>query len=241
MRILKAEYLSKTYNSRSVVKDVSVEIKSGEVVGLLGPNGAGKTTTFYMILGLVASEHGKILLDAQNITSLPIHKRAKLGIGYLPQETSVFRKLTTRENILAILELNHDLNKQDREERCEELISTFSLSNVSSSLAISLSGGEKRRLEIARCLAINPSFILFDEPFAGVDPISILDIKETINNLKEQGIGILITDHNVRETLDICDHAYILSNGSIIAQGNTQEVLSNQKVIDVYLGDEFKI
>lgn len=241
MHLLEAKSLSKSYGSRSVVKDVSVQIKSGEVVGLLGPNGAGKTTTFYMILGLVNSDHGNISLNSRDITTLPIHKRAKLGIGYLPQETSVFRKLTTRDNILAILELNSSLSKEEREERCNELISLFNLSSVSKSLAISLSGGEKRRLEIARCLAINPEFILFDEPFAGVDPISILDIKETINSLKEQGIGILITDHNVRETLDICDRAYILSSGTIIAKGRPKEVLSNQKVIDVYLGDEFKI
>ncbi|MBT4962927.1 MAG: LPS export ABC transporter ATP-binding protein [Francisellaceae bacterium] len=241
MSTLKASSLTKSYKNRPVVNGVSIEINSGEIVGLLGPNGAGKTTTFYMILGLTGSENGNIYLDEKDITLMPIHKRAQLGIGYLPQEPSVFRKLTTWDNIYAILELNPKHSKHERDEICNELIENFNLSNVSSSLGISLSGGERRRLEIARCLAINPRFILFDEPFAGVDPISILDIKETISSLSQQGIGILITDHNVRETLDICDHAYILSNGKIMAKGVPEEILANEQVKKVYLGDNFKI
>jgi len=241
MSILSVQSISKSFKLRQVVKGVSDEIKSGEVVGLLGPNGAGKTTAFYMIVGLVAADSGKILLDGKDLTAQPMHKRAKLGLGYLPQEASIFRKLTVEQNILAILENRDDLDRAGREKELENLLDELHVGHVRSSLGISLSGGERRRVEIARALAANPLFVLLDEPFAGVDPISVLDIQRIIRHLCERGIGVLITDHNVRETLGICGHAYILSDGSLIAYGSPEEILENQHVREVYLGQEFKL
>ncbi len=241
MSILSVQNISKSFKLRQVVKGLSVEIKSGEVVGLLGPNGAGKTTAFYMIVGLVAADSGKILLDGKDLTAQPMHKRAKLGLGYLPQEASIFRKLTVEQNILAILENRDDLDRAGREKELENLLDELHVGHVRSSLGISLSGGERRRVEIARALAANPLFVLLDEPFAGVDPISVLDIQRIIRHLCERGIGVLITDHNVRETLGICGHAYILSDGSLIAYGSPEEILENQHVREVYLGQEFKL
>lgn len=241
MNILKAENLAKKYQARTVVKDVSIQIETGEIVGLLGPNGAGKTTCFYMIVGLIASNHGKILLDHQDITKLPMHLRAQVGIGYLPQEASVFRKLTVAENILAILELREDLNPQQRQDRLEHLMQEFHISHLRDNLGISLSGGERRRVEIARALAMDPKFMLLDEPFAGVDPISVIDIKRVITHLRDRNIGVLITDHNVRETLTICTRGYIVNEGEIICSGNAQEILANKKVREVYLGHEFDL
>lgn len=236
-----AKNLAKKYASRWVVKNVSLEVKSGEIIGLLGPNGAGKTTSFYMIVGLVRANKGKILLDDVNITSRPIHIRARLGIGYLPQEPSVFRKLSVKDNILAILQMQKELNDQEREERLEKLLEEFHLTHIRNTLGISLSGGERRRTEIARALATSPKFILLDEPFAGVDPISVIDIKRIIQHLTDRGIGVLITDHNVRETLDICDKAYIVNDGELIAHGTAEEVLAHEEVKKVYLGDQFKL
>jgi len=241
MSILSAQEISKSYKLRQVVKSLSVEIKSGEVVGLLGPNGAGKTTAFYMIVGLVAADTGKILLDGQDLTPLPMHRRARLGLGYLPQEASIFRKLTVEQNIMAILENRDDLDRQSREEELEKLLAELHISHVRTGLGISLSGGERRRVEIARALAANPLFVLLDEPFAGVDPISVLDIQRIIRHLCERDIGVLITDHNVRETLGICGRAYILSDGSLIASGSPADILENQHVREVYLGQEFKL
>ena len=241
MSILSVRDISKSYKLRKVVKSLSVEIKSGEVVGLLGPNGAGKTTAFYMIVGLIAADTGSILLDGQDLTALPMHRRAKLGVGYLPQEASIFRKLSVEENILAILENRDDLNRAGREEELEKLLDELHVSHVRTSLGISLSGGERRRVEIARALAAAPLFVLLDEPFAGVDPISVLDIQRIIRHLCERDIGVLITDHNVRETLGICGRAYILSDGSLIASGPPEEILDNQHVREVYLGQEFKL
>ncbi|MDJ0760275.1 MAG: LPS export ABC transporter ATP-binding protein [Woeseiaceae bacterium] len=241
MSILSAQDISKSYKLRKVVKGLSVEIKSGEVVGLLGPNGAGKTTAFYMIVGLVAADTGSILLDGKDLTALPMHKRAKLGVGYLPQEASIFRKLSVEDNILAILENRDDLDRAGREEELEKLLDELHVSHVRTSLGISLSGGERRRVEIARALAADPLFVLLDEPFAGVDPISVLDIQRIIRHLCERDIGVLITDHNVRETLGICGRAYILSDGSLIASGPPSEILENQHVREVYLGQEFKL
>jgi lipopolysaccharide export system ATP-binding protein len=241
MSILSVQDISKSYKLRQVVKGLSVEIKSGEVVGLLGPNGAGKTTAFYMIVGLIAADSGKILLDGKDLTAQPMHRRAKLGLGYLPQEASIFRKLTVEQNILAILENRDDLDRAGREKELENLLDELHVGHVRSSLGISLSGGERRRVEIARALAADPLFVLLDEPFAGVDPISVLDIQRIIRHLCERGIGVLITDHNVRETLGICGHAYILSDGSLIAYGSPQEILENQHVREVYLGQEFKL
>ena len=241
MSILSVQDISKSYKLRQVVKSLSVEIKSGEVVGLLGPNGAGKTTAFYMIVGLIVADSGKILLDGKDLTAQPMHKRAKLGLGYLPQEASIFRKLTVEQNILAILENRDDLDRAGREKELENLLDELHVGHVRSSLGISLSGGERRRVEIARALAANPLFVLLDEPFAGVDPISVLDIQRIIRHLCERGIGVLITDHNVRETLGICGHAYILSDGSLIASGSPEEILENQHVREVYLGQEFKL
>ena len=241
MSILSVQNISKSYKLRKVVKDLSLEIKSGEVVGLLGPNGAGKTTAFYMIVGLIAADSGNILLDGKDLTALPMHRRAKLGVGYLPQEASIFRKLTVEQNILAILENRDDLDRAGREKELENLLDELHVGHVRSSLGISLSGGERRRVEIARALAADPLFVLLDEPFAGVDPISVLDIQRIIRHLCERGIGVLITDHNVRETLGICGHAYILSDGSLIAAGSPQEILENQHVREVYLGQEFKL
>lgn len=241
MKQLKAVNLKKQFKSRTVVDGISVDIKQGEIVGLLGPNGAGKTTCFYMIVGLLASDEGKIFLDEKDITTKAMHERARLGISYLPQEASVFRKLTVAENILAILQLRQDLTPQQREERLQLLMEEFNITHLSNSLGISLSGGERRRLEIARALAIEPAFILLDEPFAGVDPISVIDIKKIIAHLCQRGIGVLITDHNVRETLDICQRGYIVSQGKIICQGSPKTILANKQVRSVYLGEEFSL
>lgn len=241
MPALIAEHLSKTYKKRTVVKDVSLRVEAGEIVGLLGPNGAGKTTSFYMIVGLVKGEVGKIILDDTDITSMPIHQRARLGVGYLPQEPSIFRKLTVEDNILAILELRRDLKKADRKTELEKLLEEFNITHIRKNTGMSLSGGERRRVEIARALAINPKFILLDEPFAGVDPISVIDLKRFIRHLQTRGIGVLITDHNVRETLDVCERAYIVSDGEILCEGTPAEVLQNQQVRDVYLGESFSL
>ena len=241
MSILSVQNISKSYKLRKVVKGISLQIKSGEVVGLLGPNGAGKTTAFYMIVGLIVADSGKILLDDKDLTSQPMHRRAKLGLGYLPQEASIFRKLTVEQNILAILENRDDLDRAGRERELENLLDELHVGHVRGSPGISLSGGERRRVEIARALAANPLFVLLDEPFAGVDPISVLDIQRIIRHLSEREIGVLITDHNVRETLGICGRAYILSDGSLIAEGSPQDILENQHVREVYLGQEFKL
>jgi len=241
MSILSVQEISKSYKLRKVVKSISLEIKNGEVVGLLGPNGAGKTTAFYMIVGLIVADSGKILLDGKDLTTQPMHRRAKLGLGYLPQEASIFRKLTVEKNILAILENRDDLDRAGREQELENLLDELHVGHVRSSLGISLSGGERRRVEIARALAADPLFVLLDEPFAGVDPISVLDIQRIIRHLCEREIGVLITDHNVRETLGICSRAYILSDGILIAAGSPEEILQNQHVREVYLGQEFKL
>ncbi|CAN0597712.1 unnamed protein product [Ectocarpus sp. 12 AP-2014] len=241
MAVLRASNLAKSYKQKKVVIDVSLEIRSGEIVGLLGPNGAGKTTCFYMIVGLVPADHGRITIDSQDITPLPMHGRARKGIGYLPQEASVFRKLTVRDNIMAILETRKDLSKADRDAKLEELLEEFHITHIRDSVGMALSGGERRRVEIARALAMEPAFILLDEPFAGVDPISVSDIKQIIRHLRDKGIGVLITDHNVRETLDICENAYIVSGCHIIASGNSSEILANQQVKEVYLGNEFRL
>lgn len=239
MSCLKAVNLEKQYRSRKVVKNVSIEVKPGEVVGLLGPNGAGKTTSFYMIVGLISADNGKVLLDDKDITRFPMHQRARMGIGYLPQESSVFRKLKVSENILAILELRKELNRKQRQEILDQLLTEFHITHLRNSLGMSLSGGERRRVEIARALAMNPRYILLDEPFAGIDPISVIDIKRIISHLSERQIGVLITDHNVRETLDICHRAYIVHDGTIIADGTPQFILGDKKVREVYLGNEF--
>ena len=241
MSILTVRDISKKYKFREVVKNISLEITSGEVVGLLGPNCAGKTTAFYMIVGLVAADRGQILLDGQDLTPLPMHKRSSMGLGYLPQEASIFRKLSVEHNILAILENRDDLDQPGREQQLDELLDELHVGHVRTSLGISLSGGERRRVEIARALAANPRFVLLDEPFAGVDPISVLDIQRIIRHLSDRGIGVLITDHNVRETLGICGRAYILNDGSLIASGSPDEILDNQHVREVYLGQEFKL
>ena len=236
-----AQGLSKSYKSKQVVKNVSLVVNAGQIVGLLGPNGAGKTTSFYMIVGLVPNDDGQIILNDENVTLAPMHERARRGIGYLPQEASIFRKLTVADNIMAILQTRKSLSEQDRQEKLEHLLEEFNISHIKDNLGMSLSGGERRRVEIARALAAEPEFILLDEPFAGVDPISVGDIKKIIIHLKERGIGILITDHNVRETLDVCEHAYIVSHGEIIAQGNADQILANQQVRDVYLGEQFTL
>lgn len=241
MAVLRASNLAKSYKQKKVVLDVSLEIRSGEIVGLLGPNGAGKTTCFYMIVGLVPADHGRITIDTQDITPLPMHGRARKGIGYLPQEASVFRKLTVRDNIMAILETRKGMSRTEREAKLEELLEEFHITHIRDSVGMALSGGERRRVEIARALAMEPAFILLDEPFAGVDPISVSDIKHIIRHLRDKGIGVLITDHNVRETLDICENAYIVSGGHIIASGNAEAILANQQVKEVYLGDEFRL
>lgn len=241
MAILKVENLAKSYKKRAVVKDVSLEVEAGQVIGLLGPNGAGKTTTFYMIVGLVTNDKGRITLDDEDLTLLPMHARARRGIGYLPQESSVFRKLTVRDNIMAILETRKDLDSEGREAALDSLVAEFNIGHIVGSLGMSLSGGERRRVEIARALAAEPKFILLDEPFAGVDPISVMDIKKIIQQLRNRGIGVLITDHNVRETLSVCERAYIVSQGELIASGSAQQILANQQVKDVYLGDQFTL
>ncbi len=238
---LRANCLNKCYKKRTVVKDVSLHITNGEIVGLLGPNGAGKTTSFYLIVGIIAVDNGSIFLNDTEITHLPMHTRAKLGLGYLPQEASVFRKLSVEDNIMAILQLRRDLKKQERTVLLEELLQEFHISHIRKSMGVSLSGGERRRVEIARALATEPNFILLDEPFAGVDPISVIDIKRIITHLKQRNIGVLITDHNVRETLDICERAYIVNEGGIICNGTPEEILSDQKVREVYLGEDFYI
>ena len=237
---LSTHNLRKRYKKRTVVEDVSVEVGSGEVVGLLGPNGAGKTTCFYMVVGLVACDGGEVYIDEKKITHLPIHKRAKLGVSYLPQEASVFRKLTVVENIKAVLELQH-YSSDEIEDRAERLLEELHIGHIRNSSAASLSGGERRRVEIARALATEPRFILLDEPFAGVDPIAVLDIQKIIRFLKERDIGVLITDHNVRETLGICDHAYILNEGSVLASGRPEEIIYNDSVRKVYLGENFRL
>lgn len=241
MSTLIAQRLSKRFKARQVVRQISLEISSGEVVGLLGPNGAGKTTAFYMIVGLISCDAGSISLDGEDLTHLPMHRRARLGLGYLPQEASIFRKLSVEDNIMAVLELRAELSRNDRETRLEELLDELHISHVRTSLGMSLSGGERRRVEIARALAAEPRFVLLDEPFAGVDPISVLDIQRIIRHLAERQIGVLITDHNVRETLGICGRAYILSDGAMIAQGAPAEILANQQVREVYLGDSFRL
>jgi lipopolysaccharide export system ATP-binding protein len=238
---LMAKNLSKTYQQRQILKDVSVDIRSGEIVGLLGPNGAGKTTCFYLILGIIAPEAGHIWLNKKEITQQPIHLRAQMGIGYLPQEASIFRKMTVEENILAILQTRADLDKSAQILILEDLLKEFRITHIRDMMGISLSGGERRRVEIARALAINPKFILLDEPFAGVDPISIIDIKNIIHLLSQKGIGILMTDHNVRDTLDICDRAYIVNQGKVISEGSTAHILQDSEVRKVYLGENFSI
>ena len=240
MSQLKASNLKKRYKSRTVVQDVSIEVQSGEVVGLLGPNGAGKTTCFYMIVGLVHLDGGSISLDGTEISRLPIHRRARLGLSYLPQEMSVFRRMTVEENVQAVLELQ-SLSETEIEDRLENLLRELNITHLRGNPALSLSGGERRRVEIARALATRPSFILLDEPFAGVDPIAVLDIQKIIGFLKERGIGVLITDHNVRETLGICDHAYIINEGSVLAQGKPDEIVYNESVRRVYLGEHFRM
>jgi lipopolysaccharide export system ATP-binding protein len=232
--------LKKRYNTRTVVQDVSLSVKSGEVVGLLGPNGAGKTTSFYMIVGLCATDGGEIFIDEQDITHLPIHRRARLGLAYLPQEASIFRRLTVAENILAVLELQ-GYAPAEMNTRLEALLNDLHITHIRDNPAISLSGGERRRVEIARALATDPRFILLDEPFAGVDPIAVLDIQKIIHFLRERGIGVLITDHNVRETLGICDRAYIINAGSVMAEGKPDEIIYNEGVRKVYLGEHFKL
>jgi lipopolysaccharide export system ATP-binding protein len=240
--VLRAESLGKEYRKRRVVSNLSLEVRSGEVVGLLGPNGAGKTTAFYMIVGLVPCDEGRIWLDDREVTGLPMYRRARLGLGYLPQEASVFRKLSVEDNISAILEVREDLDDDaDREAALESLLEELHIGHIRSSIGMSLSGGERRRVEIARALAAEPRFILLDEPFAGVDPISVDDIQRIIQHLSSRGIGVLITDHNVRETLGICGRAYIVSSGSVIASGSTEEILANPEVREVYLGQDFRL
>ena len=239
--VLRATNLAKSYKSRQVVRDVSLEVATGQIVGLLGPNGAGKTTTFYMIVGIVPSDKGEVAIDQNVLTFQPMHERARQGVGYLPQESSIFRKLSVYENIMAILQTRKELSKTQREQAADELLDDFNISHIRNTLGMSLSGGERRRVEIARALAANPKFILLDEPCAGVDPISVGDIKKIIYQLKDRGIGILITDHNVKETLDVCETAYIVSHGSLIAAGSAEEILNNQEVRDVYLGEQFSL
>lgn len=244
--VLQAHHLKKNYGKRQVVKDVSLTVRAGEVVGLLGPNGAGKTTSFYMIVGLVPTGGGDITIDGQSIEHMPIHRRARLGLGYLPQETSIFRKLNVEENVRAVLELQHDadgkpLSQVEIERRLTALLKDLRVEHLRASPALALSGGERRRVEIARALASQPRFILLDEPFAGIDPIAVIEIQRIINFLKNRGIGVLITDHNVRETLGICDHAYIISDGHVLAQGTPSEIVNNVDVRRVYLGEHFRM
>jgi lipopolysaccharide export system ATP-binding protein len=238
---LKATHLAKSYKKRHVVRDVSMTVKAGEIVGLLGPNGAGKTTCFYMIVGLVKADKGQIFINDQDITAFAMHDRARQGIGYLPQEASIFRKLSVEDNLMSILELRKDLSPSDRKATLENLLQEFHITHIRDSLGMSLSGGERRRVEIARALASEPKFILLDEPFAGVDPISVNDIKETVKHLQSRGIGVLITDHNVRETLDICEKAYIVSEGVILAEGAPADILANEQVKAAYLGESFRL
>jgi lipopolysaccharide export system ATP-binding protein len=239
--MLAATGLQKSYRSRAVVRDFAFRLREGEVVGLLGPNGAGKTTTFYMVVGLVGVDAGRISLDDRDITQLPMHARAKLGVGYLPQEPSVFRRLTVAQNVLAILELRDDLDAKGRQAELESLLDELQISHIADSRGVSLSGGERRRVEITRALAAKPRFLLLDEPFAGIDPISVVEIQRIVKQLRARGIGILITDHNVRETLGICDHAYIMNEGTVLAQGVPADVLADERVREVYLGREFRM
>jgi lipopolysaccharide export system ATP-binding protein len=241
MTSLRAIGLAKSYKSRQVVRDLSIEVSNGEVVGLLGPNGAGKTTAFYMIVGLVPCDAGRIHLGETDLTTLPMHRRARLGLGYLPQEASVFRKLSVEDNVMAILETRDDLDRGAREQRLEELLEELRIGHVRRSLGLSLSGGERRRVEIARALAAEPRFMLLDEPFAGVDPLSVLDIQRIIRELTSRDIGVLITDHNVRETLGVCGRAYIVNQGTVIAAGSAEEILANPQVREVYLGQSFRL
>ena len=241
MNRLSIKKISKEYDSKKIVSNVSIEVNTGEVIGLLGPNGAGKTTCFYMVTGLIPPGSGKIYMNNKDITKLSIDERANLGIGYLAQEPSIFRGLSVNDNILAILEQREDINKKEKKEKLLELLKTFNIEHIKNTMGISLSGGERRRAEIARALASDPKFILLDEPFAGIDPISVIDIQDIIKKLKKNNIGILITDHNVRETLDVCDRSYILNNSKIIAEGKSKEILSNEKVQKVYLGENFKM
>ncbi len=240
MKTLRSEGLVKIYKKRKVVNKASVQVSKGEIVGLLGPNGAGKTTTFYMIVGMIKPDEGKVFLDDQDITSIPMYKRAKMGIGYLPQEASVFRRLTVEDNINAVLEMMK-LNSQQRKEKCEKLLEDLTITQIRKSLGFQLSGGERRRTEIARSLATDPNFILLDEPFAGVDPIAVEDIMNIVANLKNRGIGVLITDHNVHETLSIVDKAYILINGVIFKQGSAEDLANDEEVRKLYLGEKFKL
>ncbi|MFL7022784.1 LPS export ABC transporter ATP-binding protein [Enterovibrio norvegicus] len=241
MAILTAKNLAKSYNGRKVVTDVSLEVKSGEIVGLLGPNGAGKTTSFYMIVGLVARDEGSIHIDDTDISIQPMHNRSRMGIGYLPQEASIFRKLSVYDNLMAVLQTRSKMTKEERQDKAEDLLEEFNIQHIRNSMGMALSGGERRRVEIARALAANPKFILLDEPFAGVDPISVIDIKKIIEHLRDRGLGVLITDHNVRETLSVCEHAYIVSQGHLIAHGTPDEVLNDEHVKRVYLGDQFRL
>lgn len=241
MSTLSAQNIKKRFKMRDVVNDISLDIKSGEVVGLLGPNGAGKTTAFYMIVGLIRCDAGKIMLDDTDLTPMPMHQRARLGLGYLPQEASIFRKLTVTDNIMAILQTRQELRRDDRQRLLEELLDELNISHIRNSQGINLSGGERRRVEIARALAAEPRFIMLDEPFAGVDPITVLDIQRIIQHLTKRDIGVLITDHSVREALGICDRAYILANGEMIACGSADEIVKNEHVQQVYLGDDFKL
>lgn len=241
MFVLYAEHLAKSYKSRQVVSDVSFTVNSNEIVGLLGPNGAGKTTSFYMVVGLVRHDQGIIRIDDEDISLLPMHERAKKGVGYLPQEASIFRRLSVYDNLMSVLEIRKDLNTNQRRARADELIDEFNIGHIRNNLGQSLSGGERRRVEIARALAANPKFILLDEPFAGVDPISVIDIKKIITDLKNRGLGVLITDHNVRETLDVCERAYIVSEGRMIANGTPTEIMNDEQVKRVYLGEQFRL
>ncbi|MDB6096944.1 MAG: transporter, ATP-binding protein [Francisellaceae bacterium] len=240
-KLLSINHLSKSYKKRVIVKNVSLKIESGEIIGLLGPNGAGKTTCFYMIIGLIPADSGSITLNHQNITHMAVHHRSRLGISYLPQEASIFRKLSVSQNILSILETRTDLSQTEQMQELTKLLQDFNLNHVKDTLGISLSGGERRRAEIARCLATKPQFIFLDEPFAGVDPLSLMDIKKIIKALSQRNIGVIITDHNVRETLDICHRAYIINAGSVICQGTPQHILDDKVVREVYLGEEFKV
>ena len=238
---LKVENLAKQYAEKWVTSNVSLEVKPGQIIGLLGPNGAGKTTSFYMIVGLIEADQGTIWLDDEDVTELPMHDRAVKGIGYLPQEPSIFRRLSVSDNILAILETRDDLDQQTRLQSLENLLEEFNITHIRENSGMSLSGGERRRVEIARALAAEPRFILLDEPFAGVDPISVNEIKNIIMQLRDRGLGVLITDHNVRETLDVCEHAYIVKEGQVIAEGSSEAILANKKVRDVYLGENFRL
>ncbi|MGY3868248.1 LPS export ABC transporter ATP-binding protein [Aeromonas crassostreae] len=241
MAVLKAAGLQKSYKKRMVVSDVSLEVGTGQIVGLLGPNGAGKTTSFYMIVGLVQRDAGLITIDEQDISLQPMHIRARNGIGYLPQEASIFRRLSVYDNLMGVMQTRKELSREEREDKVEQLLEEFSITHIRDNLGQSLSGGERRRVEIARALAAEPRFILLDEPFAGVDPISVIDIKKIIQHLKERGLGVLITDHNVRETLDVCEKAYIVSHGKMIAEGTPAEILADEQVKRVYLGDQFSL